>query len=284
MPVTPYSPLKTVPPTAGTSWAGLATSVFSFPVMCMFLLAGAIFRYSPRGIAESDIWWHLRNAQNLVQYHSLSRIDTYTFTAAGSPWVSFEWLSEVPFFLAFRATGLRGILLVYSTLMVLIFAGVYYRCCRAGADCKDATVATLGAMSLAGVSMAPRTLLFGWLCMVALMLVLDYFRRTEKGVWLLPPLLSPSNTIKDLLLMAITVLLADDHEVMRKTIARLLASDPEIELVAEAASFAQTMDLLTSLHPKIVVLDLHMGDERAVVIAGEVLLEWFARAGNVYLE
>ena len=188
MPVTPYSPLKTVPPTAGTSWAGLAASVFSFPVMCMSLLAGAIFRYSPRGIAESDIWWHLRNAQNLVQYHSLSRIDTYTFTAAGSPWVSFEWLSEVPFFLAFRATGLRGILLVYSTLMVLIFAGVYYRCCRAGADCKDATVATLGAMSLAGVSMAPRTLLFGWLCMVALMLVLDYFRRTEKGVWLLPPL------------------------------------------------------------------------------------------------
>ncbi len=36
--------------------------------------------------------------------------------------------------------------------------------------------------------MAPRMLLFGWLCMVGLLLVLDRFRRTGKGLWLLPPL------------------------------------------------------------------------------------------------
>jgi two-component system response regulator DevR len=62
----------------------------------------------------------------------------------------------------------------------------------------------------------------------------------------------------------ISVLLADDHELMRKAIASLLAGNPEIEVVAEAASFTQTMELLTNLHPKIIVLDLHMGDERLV--------------------
>ncbi len=35
--------------------------------------------------------------------------------------------------------------------------------------------------------MAPRMLLFGWLCMVGLLLVLDRFQ-TGKGLWLLPPL------------------------------------------------------------------------------------------------
>ena len=162
--------------------------VFSFPVMCMFLLAAVIFRYSARGIAEPDIWWHLRNARTLLQFHSFPRMDTYSFSAAGSPWINFEWLSEVPFFLGFKAMGLQGILAVYFAVLVLIYVGVYYRSCRAGADCKDAAVATLGAICLGGVSMAPRMLLFGWLCMVGLLLVLDRFRRTGKGLWLLPPL------------------------------------------------------------------------------------------------
>ena len=163
-------------------------SIFSFPVMCMVLLAGVIFAYSARGIAESDIWWHLRNAEQLLVQHSFPRMDTYSFTAAGSPWLNFEWLAEVPFFLAFKAGGLRGILLLYFTIFVIIFAAVYYRSWRKGADCKDAAVATLGAICLGGVSMAPRMLLFGWLCMVGLLLVLDHFQRTDKGLWLLPPL------------------------------------------------------------------------------------------------
>ena len=135
--------------------------------MCMFLLAAVIFGFSVRQIADPDIWWHLRNADYLFQHHSFPSVDTLSFTAAGSPWMNFEWLSEVPFFLAFKAMGLRGVLLVYFALLVLIYTGVYYRSCRAGADCKDATVVTLLAIFLGAVSIGPRTLLFGWLCMVA---------------------------------------------------------------------------------------------------------------------
>ena len=156
--------------------------------MCMFLLAGVIFRYAIQGIAEPDIWWHMRDARTLLLQHSLSRVDTYSFTAAGSPWINFELLSEIPYYLSFRSMGLQGLLLVYFVVLVLTFAGVYYRCWRAGADCKDAAVATLAAICLAGVSIAPRTLLFGWLCMVGLLLILDHFRRTGSGLWLLPPL------------------------------------------------------------------------------------------------
>lgn len=168
------------------SWRDLFISAFSFPVMCMFLLIAAIFGYCERGIAESDIWWHLRNAANLWQQHSLSRIDSYSFTAFGAPWINFEWLSEIPFFFAFKDIGLQGLLLVYFVVLVVIFSAVYYRCCSAGADCKDAAVATLGAICLGGVSMAPRTLLFGWLCMMGLLLALDRFQRTGKGLWVLP--------------------------------------------------------------------------------------------------
>jgi len=164
--------------------------IFSFPVMCMVLFVAVIFGYAPRGITigESDIWWHLLNARALLQYHSLSRVDTHTFTVNGMPWMSFEWLSEIPFFLAFKHAGLQGMVALYATVMLLIIAGVYYRSWRAGADCKDAAVATLGAICIGCVSLCPRPLLFGWLCLTALLLVLDEFRRTSRLLWLLPPL------------------------------------------------------------------------------------------------
>ena len=166
----------------------LASEIFSFPVMCMSLLALVIFSYAPRGIgiAESDIWWHLLNARELLQHHSLSPVDIYTFTVPGKSWISFEWLSELPFFLAFQAAGLQGILALYSGAVILIVAGIYYRACRAGADCKDGAVATLGGTCIVCVSLAPRTLLFGWLCLTALLLTLDHFRRTGKGLWFVP--------------------------------------------------------------------------------------------------
>src|SRR5664280_3102479 len=173
---------------AQSTSARLATNAFSFPVMCMFLLVAAIFAFSVRAIAEPDVWWHLRNARYLLQYHSLPRVDTYSFTAGGFPSLDFEWLSEISFLLGFKAMGLQGILAVYFAILVLIYIGVYYLACRAGADCKNATAATLLAILLGVVSVGPRMLLFGWLCLVGLLIVLDRFRETGKGLWMLPPL------------------------------------------------------------------------------------------------
>jgi hypothetical protein len=76
----------------------------------MFVLAAVIFRYCPRGLAEPDIWWHLRNAAYLFQHHSFPRVDTYSFGAAGLPRLNYEWLSEIPFLLGFDAGGLQGLL------------------------------------------------------------------------------------------------------------------------------------------------------------------------------
>ena len=188
VPIASESAPETVSSSSRRPWSAFAADVFSFPVMCAFLLVAVIFKNLVRGAAEPDIWWHMRNAQYLLQRHSFPNFDTYSVGAAGSPWMNFEWLSEIPYFLAFNAKGLQGLVGVYFVVLALIFVGVYYRACRAGADCKNATLVTLLSIFLGVVSLGPRTLLFGWLCMVALLLVLDRFKRTGKGLWLLPPL------------------------------------------------------------------------------------------------
>jgi two-component system response regulator NreC len=64
--------------------------------------------------------------------------------------------------------------------------------------------------------------------------------------------------------MPITVLLADDSELVRRAIRRLLMDHPEINLVGEATDFTETMRMIRELRPQIVILDLHMSDSKRI--------------------
>jgi hypothetical protein len=73
---------------------------------------------------DPDIWWHLRDAQFLLQNHSFLRHDLYSFTAAGHAWVNTEWLAEIPFYFAYRAFGVAGLkamtFILPSVMMLLL--------------------------------------------------------------------------------------------------------------------------------------------------------------------
>jgi len=141
-------------------------------------------------IAESDIWFHLRNAQYLLTQHAFIHADLYTFTSAGTPLVNHEWLSEIPYLLAYRQWGLRGLVAVYTALLFAIYASVFWRCLGRCRNALIAALTTLLAVALGTYSFGPRMMHFGWACMVVLLLILDRFERTGRGLWLLPPLLA----------------------------------------------------------------------------------------------
>jgi DNA-binding NarL/FixJ family response regulator len=54
------------------------------------------------------------------------------------------------------------------------------------------------------------------------------------------------------------VLLADDLSLIRNAIKRILQKDPGIQLVAEASSFEELLQMASALKPDIVLLDLSM--------------------------
>jgi DNA-binding NarL/FixJ family response regulator len=61
--------------------------------------------------------------------------------------------------------------------------------------------------------------------------------------------------------MSIKILLADDSEIVRRGIRQLLSAETEIEIVGEAADFAQTIQTVSDVKPEVIVLDLHMPGE-----------------------
>jgi two-component system, NarL family, response regulator LiaR len=56
----------------------------------------------------------------------------------------------------------------------------------------------------------------------------------------------------------ISVLIADDHAVVRQGLRMFLGLDPEIEVVGEAANGEQAVQLTRDLHPNVVLMDLLM--------------------------
>ncbi|RPF23403.1 response regulator [Myceligenerans xiligouense] len=58
--------------------------------------------------------------------------------------------------------------------------------------------------------------------------------------------------------MTVRILLADDHTLVRSGVRRILESEPDLEVVAEAADGAAAVELSRSMHPDLVVLDVSM--------------------------
>ena len=58
--------------------------------------------------------------------------------------------------------------------------------------------------------------------------------------------------------MAVSLLLADDHTLLRQGLVSLLKQNPELEVVAEAENGRQAVDLALQHRPDIVVLDYAM--------------------------
>jgi len=56
----------------------------------------------------------------------------------------------------------------------------------------------------------------------------------------------------------ITVLVADDHSLVRKGFRRMLEDDPELRVVGEACDGDQAVQLAVKLRPKVVVMDMSM--------------------------
>jgi DNA-binding NarL/FixJ family response regulator len=57
---------------------------------------------------------------------------------------------------------------------------------------------------------------------------------------------------------AIRVVLADDHPVVREGLRGMLAAEPDIEVVGEAASGPEAVALAERLRPDVVLMDLRM--------------------------
>jgi DNA-binding NarL/FixJ family response regulator len=71
----------------------------------------------------------------------------------------------------------------------------------------------------------------------------------------------------------IRVLLVDDHPVVRSGIRALLEKNEEIEIVGEAATGAETLDLARKVAPTIILLDMELPDIPGIEVARQIQMQ-----------
>lgn len=167
----------------------LGRRIFSFPALLAAVLVAKVYWTCRDRIVDPDIWWHLRNARYFAATFRFPDIDTYSFTAAGSPWINHEWLSELFYYAAFRGFGLQGIFVLFASALAILVIAVFCLCLGQAKDPLAAAIAAIFGGLLAMIGFTPRTQHFGWLCFVAIYAILLRFRSVKRApLWLIPVL------------------------------------------------------------------------------------------------
>src|ERR1044071_7841030 len=103
--------------------------------------------------------------------------------------MNYEWLSELPFYTAWKAGGTTGTEVMAIIVIEIVFLELLYLCYRVSGNIKASLLSCIFCSFVAVVSFGPRTILFGYAFMVLTLILLDRFRAGhERSIWLLPPL------------------------------------------------------------------------------------------------
>jgi hypothetical protein len=137
---------------------------------------------------DPDLWWHLQTGQEIAVSKVIPHTDIFSFTKAGSEWVTHEWLSELLVYGIYRLSGWGGLLFIFSAVITLAL----YLCYR---DCEGKPYVAAIAILLAAVASAP---LFGIRPQMITFLLASIFitllrRYSQNGasrpLWLMVPLM-----------------------------------------------------------------------------------------------
>ena len=169
--------------------ASVPQIAFSFAAMLGMCLVARVF-YSLRAFAvDGDLWWHLKNGQNILATHHLPTVDPYSFTVTGQHWMSAEWLGDVLLSAVYQVGGLRGLGALLIVLGCLIALALYYFTSIRCGNPKAGFVATAVLINLAN-TLNRRPQMLGYLFLILTLIVLTRFRQGKRGaIWLLPLLL-----------------------------------------------------------------------------------------------
>ncbi len=71
--------------------------------------------------------------------------------------------------------------------------------------------------------------------------------------------------------MAIKIVLADNHRIVRQGLAQLLAGEPDMRVVGEAEDYRTTIKLIQEFSPQVVIMDISMPDLNGVEATRRIL-------------
>ncbi len=141
-----------------------------------------------RNAVDPDLWWHLRTGQWIVETAHIPHSDHFSFTRAGQPWVSHEWLSEVVFYELWKHGGAAALIVFSAIITTAGFMLLYLRCLPHGGPGHWAAAATAFGAVAAAPSWGVRPQMFTFALASLLLWLLERGEHRPRLLLWIPPL------------------------------------------------------------------------------------------------
>lgn len=137
-------------------------------------------------LSSVDLAYHLRAGDEILSRGSIPRVDTWTFTGEGLPWVDQQWGSQVILSTVYRVAGWTGLALLRAALVGVTFGCLLLVAYRRDWSPRNAALLTIGAFVVTATALALRPQLLGMtLFAIVLVLVADRHRHPTR-LWTIP--------------------------------------------------------------------------------------------------
>ena len=77
-------------------------------------------------LGDSDTYWQIAVGQWILDHATLPRVDIYSFTRAGEPWISSSWLAQVLYAASYNLAGWTGPVVLAASAIAATFALLTY--------------------------------------------------------------------------------------------------------------------------------------------------------------
>ena len=91
---------------------------FLLGMAILAIMGGSYLHDYARLLSDPDTFWHVKLGSDILASGHLPVVDNYSYTFAGHPFISKEWLSEVIFAGAYKAWGWNGVTLLTALVAV----------------------------------------------------------------------------------------------------------------------------------------------------------------------
>ncbi|HEV2730529.1 MAG TPA: hypothetical protein VGV15_10910, partial [Terriglobales bacterium] len=114
-------------------------------------------------LGDAGIGWHIRNGELMLRTHAVTRVDVFSYTMSGRPWLAWEWLYDVIIGAVHQWLGLNGVVLFTAMVIACTFALTFRILLDRGSLVQISLVLLLLAMGAAMIHFLARPHVLSWL-------------------------------------------------------------------------------------------------------------------------
>jgi hypothetical protein len=161
-------------------------------IILLVTMSGGLL--ASRLLGDASIGWHIRNGEQMLRAHVITRTDSFSVTMGGQTWYAWEWLYDVAIAGIHHWLGLNGVILFTAVIIALTFAVTLRLSLQRGADLPVAALLLALSLGASMIHLLARPHVLSWLFTVIWFQILDSSEgigspESRRRLWYLPALM-----------------------------------------------------------------------------------------------